>query len=226
MRTILRLAGVFLILLVPAEIVRADAFELTASNGNISPTAASYGTVTLTLNSGVIHVDVSMASGYHLGDVFAFNVRSTGIPTKLAIWATGPSTGAWIPQHFSTVVDEFGNFTISLKAVDYSDSWQTLSFNVMRPGGFTSLSPLEVSNPNGWMFATHVFSVDANGDGIVDMSPINENGDHVAGAGFAAVPGLLGEVATEVNFVPEPSIVLLLALGVGAASALGYRFRD
>ncbi len=208
MRTALTLTGLLLLLVMPATLAQADTFELNVSNGDISPSVATYGTITLTLDTTnhTIHVALDMTQpGYHFGQEFGFNV--TGSIDGLLI--SNPQASGGINDFPTTWtlftdsgLDDFGTFTGVVRAGNPDYDYHTFSFDVGRNDGFSSLSELEVANSGGWLFAAYVF-------------PVGVDDHRTAYDGAAAVGAA----------VPEPSIVLLLALGVGAASLMGYRFR-
>ena len=156
------------------------AFDLNVSNGNISPTASSYGTVDLTLNAdGTITFTVTMASGYGIaggGPAFGFNLAS----------GVGPITISGITAGFSQSgagnLDGFGSFAVDINGpAPAGNAPGVLGFTVSQAGGFTTVYQLVGLNPKGWDFAAHVIpngSTISTGYAATNTTvPVPERGD-------------------------------------------------
>lgn len=169
-----KLLSVFVVaaaLLMFSAVASADTatFDLTLSNGSISPPAASYGTVTLTLDGSNIDVVVTAAPGYQVGHVFGFNVAD-GDTAGLAI--SNETTGWSLVVSPTSAVDGFGKFDAEVKA-DASLRFDSLTFTVSRTAGFTSVNDLvdgSTLGPNLY-FAVHIFPVDGGSTGYAAAVP-------------------------------------------------------
>lgn len=170
-------------------------FDLNVSNGNISPAAASYGTVNLTLNAdGTIAFLVTMAPGYGIaggGAAFGFNPAS-GVG---AIAITGISSG--FSQSGAGNLDGFGQFAVDINGPPPGGNAPgVLGFTVSQTGGFTTVYQLVALNGKGWDFAAHVIpngSTISTGFAATNtIVPVPERGDLILPlAGLVCFGGVL-----------------------------------
>jgi len=215
------LAGLLLLLLtLGATPASADtvSFDLNISNGNILPPAASYGTVTLTLNGdGSINVGVVGASGYgffgYSGDMFGFNESIAGDPN---IYILNASAGVTVAPNPNTVcsgggcqLDGFGKFEFMVGGPTGSSPLGSFSFDVLPASGtFTTVYQLVELSTGGASgvpnFAAHV-------------SPING-----CAAGVANCTGWAGDGG---NPVPEPASIALFGSGLVTLAGMIRRRR-
>lgn len=152
-------------------------YYLTDSNGSVIPSAASYGSITLTTNAtGGIDVTIQMAPAYTIaggGTAFAFNL-GTGI-------SSSNITISGLPTGFSSSlsggnVNGFGFFGVLINGPPASSGVTTLTFTVSNAnGGFSSVSQLIALSTSkgappadGYMdFAAHVVPVNGTSTGYV-----------------------------------------------------------
>jgi len=215
------LAGLVLLLLtLGATPAAADtvSFDLNISNGNILPPAASYGTVTLTLNGdGSINVSVVGAAGYgffgHSGDMFGFNESIAGDP---AVNILNASAGVVVAPNPNTVcsgggcqLDGFGKFEFMVGGPTGSSPLGSFSFDVYQVSGsfLTAYDLVELSTGGGSgtpHFAAHVSPINGCAEGVRNCT------------------GWAGDGTTP---VPEPASLTLFGSGLVALAGMIRRRR-
>lgn len=201
---------IFLFLVALSVPASADSatYDLTASNGNISPPASSYGSISLTLNnSGGIDVVVQMTPGYTIsggGTAFALNL-GTGLNLSSISINNLPPGFSLSPSGGN--VSGFGFFGVRINGPSASSGLSALTFTLTTNGGFTSVGQLVALSTSkggtpqdGYMdFAAHVI-------------PNNSSYTGYAGANSTQVP-------------EGSSISLLLATCLSAVGAIYLRGR-
>lgn len=192
---------------VPASADSAT-YYLTVSNGNISPPASSYGSITLTLNnSGGIDVVVQMMPGYTIsggGTAFAFNLGTGLNPSNISISNLTPGFSL---SSSGGNVNGFGSFDVRISGPSASSGLSTLTFTVTTNGGFTSV---------GQLVALSTSKGGPPQDGYMDFAA------HVI-PGNSSYTGYVGANSTQ---VPEGSgISLLVATCLSVVGALYVRSR-
>ncbi len=155
-------------------------FDLNVSNGDITPSAASYGTVNLTLNAdGTITFLVTMAPGYGIaggGAAFGFNPGSgVGAIAITSITSRFSQSGAGN-------LDGFGQFAVDINGPPpRGNAPGVLGFTVSQMGGFTTVYQLVGLNGKGWDFAAHVIpngsSISTGYAATNTTVPVPERGD-------------------------------------------------
>ncbi len=127
-------------------------YQLNVDNGGISPSASSYGTITLSMNGPAIQLTLSAAPGYYLGGHFGFNVSSG----SSGIAVDGGTSALTASQNIST----FGVFDYMYDfGSDSADRFTSKTINITRssPSSFSDVSGLADTSSLGYYFAIHVF---------------------------------------------------------------------
>jgi hypothetical protein len=206
MKVMFRFPGILAIVLAlgaTAGMVRADSFNLSASNGGIDPASTDYGTITLNFDttspgcsasSACIKISVAMANGYAMRNTdFGFDIASGFSGVSVTNVSCSGSSGITCSAENGKNMSSFGNFDDAIKGGSGSSSYVTaLTFDVQTTtaGGFTSLADAEVKDDKGYDFAAEVTPV-----------PCDKCGTGFAGANVLNVtptpePGTLGLFAT------------------------------
>ena len=187
-----------LAVLLPA--VHADTFNFTVSNGSISPTASSYGTVTLLCASGcdtsssTITIDFLVATGYSFHNAgVGWNVATLdagdSITSESVTTCTTFGGATCTLNTTSGAFDGFGSFAQSVSGGTGSSSGIT-DAKVTITGVDLDLADFEVSNGDA-QFAAQV-----------SPQPCSTG----CGTGYAATTGAVN--------TPEPSTSMLLGFGL------------
>jgi hypothetical protein len=143
-----------------AAVVRADTFTITTSN---FAGTGSFGTITTTLVSNAIEVNVELAPGWIIhGAGVGLNVVDPDAGVTLSSFSAHYSTGPANHQF-----DGFGRFEFSAASDETPSSARahgtnTARFTVSRTGGFSSASQLSELNSAGWIFAIQAAPTDPN----------------------------------------------------------------
>jgi len=212
------------ILLVGATGAWADSMAigiLNIGNSAISGYAAGYAQIMIDLTSStmatITFTSLSSADGniYLLGGhgAVAINVNASSWDIDFgAITASNAGTGFSPPSYSdggSVNVSGFGSFNQTIDGFDgFTHSGDNISFNLSNTAGtWADATDVLITNNKGEDAGAHIF---------VTSTPANASNGALA-IGFA--------VDNDVTAVPEPSLLILLGIGVGAVSLLAYRFK-
>lgn len=184
--------------------------SLGVGNPAIAGFAGPYGSVAVTRTSATT-ADITFTSNVVAGNIYLFGDGGmVGLNVNAGAFSFGPVTGTnagigFTPGPFSDggagVQDGFGNFNMTINDFDgTSHSVDLVSFTLTNLSG-TWAADADVLTPNadGYRASAHIF---------ITSYPANASNGAIV-TGFAA--------DGEVPYIPEPSSMLLLGLGLAGA---------